>query len=219
VSVTPDAGVASFGEVQSRILNRYPHRADPLPQTLASAHRRARSQLRKHAVAAQLRVCVTLTYETEPSNPVGDVDEFIANASHHYPEKFHWAVVTVLSEDCVHRTHHHVLIPRNLEIDKIASSWGKGMVHIGFNPTDGDIRRMVNYVAQDFPKRPSSRPRYRRSRGSVCRPIRFGAPTLEEAERLASSFASSQGNTRSAINSPHGARGVIYWDVERERDL
>lgn len=215
VYIYPDAGVASFGQVRTAPPTQYPRRSIPLPQTLASAHRRARSKLRKHAVAAQLRVCVTLTYEEEPENPIRDVDDFIANASSFYSGKFHWAVVTVLSEDGEHRTHHHVLIPRNIDIHKIVSAWGKGIVHVGFNPSDGDIRRTVNYVAHDFPKVPCARPRYRRSHGSTSEPIRLRASSLDEARSLAEGFVPRESNEAVVIHRLYGARGVVYWDVPR----
>ncbi len=218
VHIYPDAGVASFGQVRSVPMPQYPRRSIPLPQTLASAHRRARSQLRKHAVAAQLRICVTLTYEVESENPVEDVDDFMANASRFYSGKFHWAVVTVLSEDGEHRTHHHVLLPRNLQIHKIVSSWGKGIVHVGFNPSDGDIRRMVNYVAHDFPRLPCARPRYRRSHGSTTEPIRLRATSLEEARFLAEGFVPRESDDAVVFDGLYGARGVVYWDVLRAND-
>lgn len=216
VHVTPDAGVASFGFSHRHEPHRFPRRDEPLPQTIAAANRRARSQLRKHAVAASLQLCLTLTYATEPEDPRADADEFLEYASKFYEGKFHWAVVTVLKEETGHRTHHHLLLPPNLSIHKIASGWGRGIVHIGINPSQQDIRKMVNYVAQDFPPVRPSGQRVRRSRGSFRPSVKFRVGSLEEARGLALSIAGASSGSMGSLNTHSSGRGVIYWDVPSE---
>lgn len=216
VHVTLDAGVASFGISHQHELNRYPRREEPLPQTIEAANRRARSQLRKHAVAARLQLCLTLTYAIEPEDPRADADEFLEYASKFYEGKFHWAVVTVLKEETGHRTHHHLLLPANLNIHKIASGWEKGIVHIGINPSQKAIRKMVNYVAQDFPHVRPSGQRVRRSRGSHGPATRIQVGSLDEARRLAISIAGASSNSTSSVSTHSSGRGVIYWDVPTE---
>ena len=143
----PHTGVGSLGMLKQGGPNRYPRRAERLPQTSQASARASRKRLRDHAVHKQLGACLVLTYAELPSNPKRDVEKFIKEARAYYPNRMHYAVVTEgLDPSGGIRVHHNVLLPASPHLAVIAGNWIHGDVFIGINPTDSDIRRMVNYV-------------------------------------------------------------------------
>lgn len=219
VWVTPDAGVASLEPLRQRVIPRYPRRDDPLPQTVASAKRRARRLLNNHALKENLRVCVTLTYRAEPEDADADVDRFVEVASSWFPDKMHWAVVTVRSSEQEHRTHHHLLLPPSMDIHEIASSWPYGDVHVGFNPADDDVRRVVRYLASNFRKTAKGAKYFRRSKGSTVTTNRFDAGSRQEAELIVQSFVSRGYGGAYSWDPRCGGRLIVYWETRPTLDM
>lgn len=217
--VTPDAGVASLEPARERRIPRYPRRDVPLPQTIASAKRRARRLLTNHALKENLRVCITLTYREEPDDPDRDIDAFIADAANFFSGKMHWAVVTVRASEDEHRSHHHLLIPPTLQIHKVASSWPHGDIHVGFNPGDDDVRRVARYLATNFPKTTVGGRYFRRSRGGASQTLRFDAASREEAELIVQSFVERGFGNAYAWDPKCGDRLIVYWDAKPRFDL
>ena len=151
VHSNPNTGVGSVGELKQGGPNRYPRRAERLPQTSQASARASRKRLRDHAVHRQLGACLVLTYAELPSNPKRDVEKFIKEAKTYYPNQMHYAVVTEgLDPRGGIRVHHNVLFPASPHLAVIAGNWIHGDVFVGINPTDSDIRRMVNYVTKEF---------------------------------------------------------------------
>ena len=112
VHSNPNTGVGSVGELKQGGPNRYPRRAERLPQTSQASARASRKRLRDHAVHRQLGACLVLTYAELPSNPKRDVEKFIKEAKTYYPNQMHYAVVTEgLDPRGGIRVHHNVLFP------------------------------------------------------------------------------------------------------------
>ena len=214
VHSNPNTGVGSVGELKQGGPNRYPRRAERLPQTSQASARASRKRLRDHAVHKQLGACLVLTYAELPSNPKRDVEKFIKEAKTYYPNQMHYAVVTEgLDPRGGIRVHHNVLFPASPHLAVIAGNWIHGDVFVGINPTDSDIRRMVNYVTKEFVRSSGLGARFMKSKSKVPKPKKEIFNNKEDAE--AALLANIPENaTGISIYDPRCAdRKIIYWDV------
>jgi hypothetical protein len=214
VHSNPNTGVGSVGELKQGGPNRYPRRAERLPQTSQASARASRKRLRDHAVHRQLGACLVLTYAELPSNPKRDVEKFIKEAKTYYPNQMHYAVVTEgLDPRGGIRVHHNVLFPASPHLAVIAGNWIHGDVFVGINPTDSDIRRMVNYVTKEFVRSSGLGARFMKSKSKVPKPKKEIFNNKEDAE--AALLANIPENaTGISIYDPRCAdRKIIYWDV------
>jgi hypothetical protein len=213
VVVTPDARVASLEPKRSRPSPRSQRRRESLPQTSRSSARQSRSRLRRHAIANDLRICITLTYRDLSPDPEKDLTSFLRDARRHYEGGMQWASVTEGgSEADPARIHHHVFLPGHNDLHKIASEWSYGDVHVGINLDDQSLRRAVNYVAKRFVRSASTGVRYRRSRGRSLQVLHYEAESLDQALDVVAEHARADGGDLEIIDPRCGGRLVVYWD-------
>jgi len=207
-------GVASLGPLVERQPSRSPRRETRLPQTVGSAARASRKRLRDHAVLHQLGACVVLTYANVSPDPRKDVEKFIKKARSHYPSRMHYAVVTEGSvEPGGIRIHHNVLLPANRDLIAIAEHWPHGDVFIGINPTDSDIRKMVNYVTKAFARQSGLGARFIKSKSKIPKPVKQVFNNKSDAEAALMSRI-PDGATGVSVYEPRcGDRKIVYWDV------
>ena len=210
----PNTGVGSVGELKQGGPNRYPRRDERLPQTSQASARASRKRLRDHAVYRQLGACLVLTYSELPTNPKRDVEKFIKEARAYYPNQLHYAVVTEgIDPSGGIRVHHNVLLPASPHMAEIAGNWPHGGVFVGINPTDFDIRRMVNYVTKEFVRSSGLCARFIKSKSKVPKPKKELFDNKEDAE--AALLAKIPENaTGVSIYDPQCAdRRIFYWDT------
>ena len=210
----PHTGVGSLGELQEGSPNRYPRRAIRLPQTSEASARASRKRLRDHAVYRQLGACLVLTYAELPTCPKKDVKAFLKKAKKYYSSHLHYAVVTEgRGDETGIRIHHNVLLPASPNLFAVADIWTHGDVFIGINPTDSDIRRMVNYVSKEFVRSFGLNARFMKSKSKTPKSTRELFDTKEDAE--AALFAKIPTDaTGVSIYDPQCAdRKIIYWDT------
>ena len=213
VVVTPDARVASLEPTRHRPSPRSPQRDVPLPQTSASSARQSRSRLMRHVVGQSLRVCMTLTYRVVSRTPDADLTEFIKDAKAHYPGGMEWASVTEGgTESDNSRLHHHVFLPMNEDLHKVASEWVHGDIHVGININDQSLRRAVNYVAKRFVNSEKGGTRYRRSRARRLIRIRRRVVGLTAAVDAISAFVDTRDDSVRVMDPRCGNRRIVYWD-------
>ena len=214
VYANPYTGVASVGPLVERRPSRGPRRETRLPQTIQSAARASRKRLRDHAVFHQLGACLVLTYRQYPNDPNGDVERFVRKARPFYSGKLHYAVVT---EGAVEpggiRLHHNVLLPANPALTAIADNWPHGDVFIGINPTDHDIRRMVNYVSKTFARSKGVSARCKKSKSKIPKSSKQVFNNKAEAEASFLSKVPVNASGVSVYMPVSGNRQVVYWDV------
>ena len=210
----PHTGVASLGPHVERQPARGPHRETRLPQTIASAARASRKRLRDHAVLHQLGACLILTYAEVPADPRKDVERFIRKARSHYQDQLHYAVVTEgVVEPGGIRIHHNVLLPANPNLLKIADNWTHGDVFVGINPTDYDIRRMVNYVSKAFERESGFGARFIKSKSKIPKSSKQIFNNKNDAEAALISKI-PEGATGVSVYEPRCSnRKIAYWDV------
>lgn len=190
-------GVASLGVLRRSEPNRYPRRDVRLPATIKASTRASAKRIRDHAVIHQLGTCLTLTYAELPSDPQLDAKRFITKARTFYSQRLHYAVITEGGDiEGATRIHHNVLLPASPNMLKIAESWTHGNVFVGINPTDSDIRRMVNYVTKSFARSFGLGARYIKSRSKAPKPSKEIFNNIEDAKAA----------LRATI--PHNATGV-----------
>ena len=210
----PHTGVGSLGELQEGSPNRYPRRAIRLPQTSEASARASRKRLRDHAVYRQLGACLVLTYAELPTCSKKDVKAFLKKAKKYYSSHLHYAVVTEGGADETGiRIHHNVLLPASPNLFAIANIWTYGDVFIGINPTDSDIRRMVNYVSKEFDRSFGLNARFMKSKSKTPKSTRELFDSKDDAE--AALFAKiPKDATGVSIYDPQCAdRKIIYWDT------
>ena len=156
---------------------------------------------------------MTLTYRELPDDPSADVTAFIEDIRGFYPEPLHWVIVTEgVQEGSEHRPHHHVLIPLNPDLYKVACQWPHGDIHVGINPSDEGIRRAANYLSKEFERPTGDQPRFRASRGGRPKKKVVHASSLDEAINIANSQL-PDGVEEYTSNYP-GINGRItyYWE-------
>ena len=214
----PHTGVGSLGLLKQGGPNRYPRRTERLPQTSQASARASRKRLRDHAVHKQLGACLVLTYAELPSNPKRDVEKFIKEARTYYPNQMHYAVVTEgIDPSGGIRVHHNVLLPASPHLAVIAGNWIHGDVFIGINPTDSDIRRMVNYVTKEFTRSSGLGARFIKSKSKVPKPKKEIFNNKEDAE-AALLAKIPKGATGISIYDPRcGDRKICYWDTNPQQ--
>lgn len=214
VHSNPNTGVGSVGELKQGGPNRYPRRAERLPQTSQASARASRKRLRDHAVHKQLGACLVLTYAELPSNPKRDVEKFIKEAKTYYPNQMHYAVVTEgLDPRGGIRVHHNVLFPASPHLAVIAGNWIHGDVFVGINPTDSDIRRMVNYVTKEFVRSSGLGARFMKSKSKVPKPKKEIFNNKEDAEAALMANIPKDATGISIYDPRCADRKIIYWDV------
>ena len=214
----PDTGVASLGPLVERQLSRVPRRELRLRQTMESSARASRKRLRDHAVFHQLGACVVLTYAEYSADPKNDVRQFIRKARLHYPDRLHYAVVTEGSvEPGGIRLHHNVLLPASPNLTAIAESWTHGDVFIGINPTDRDIRRMVNYVSKEFVRTTGLGTRFIKSKSKIPKPSKQVFRNRDEAEAAIRAIIPKNASGVSVYNPRCGNRRIVYWNVNPDQ--
>ena len=214
VYCNPCTGVASLGRLNEHQPDRNPRRKIRLPQTIKAAARAARKRLRDHAVLHQLGACVVLTYAQVSPHPRKDVDQFIRKARAHYPDRLHYAAVTEGSLDSGGiRIHHNVLLPASPDLIAIVENWPHGDVFIGINPSDADIRRMVNYVTKAFARPSGIGARFIKSKSKTPEPVKQVFNNKSDAEAALMSKI-PDGATGVSVYEPRcGDRKIVYWDV------
>lgn len=211
----PHTGVGSLGVLKQGGPNRSPRRAERLPQTSQASARASRKRLRDHAVHKQLGACLVLTYAELPCNPKRDVEKFIKNAKFYYPNQMHYAVVTEgLDPSGGIRVHHNVLLPASPYLAVIAGNWTHGDVFIGINPTDSDIRRMVNYVTKEFVRSSGLCARFTKSKSKVPKPTKEIFSNKEDAEAALMRNIPKDATGVSIYNPQCGDRKIVYWDTK-----
>lgn len=210
----PHTGVGSLGVLKQGGPNRYPRRAERLPQTSQASARASRKRLRDHAVHRQLGACFVLTYSEIPTNPKRDVEKFIKEARSYYPNRMHYAVVTEgLDPSRGTRIHHNVLLPASPHLAAIADNWTHGGVFVGINPTDSDIRRMVNYVTKEFVRSSGLGARFTKSKSKVPKPIKEIFNNKEDAEAAIIENIPKYATGVSVYYPQCGDRKIYYWDT------
>ena len=210
----PYTGMGSLGYLKQGGPNRYPRREERLPQTSQASARASRKRLRDHAVYRQLGACLVLTYSELPTNPKRDVEKFIKEARAYYPNQLHYAVVTEgLDPSGGIRVHHNVLLPASPNLLVIACNWMHGDVFIGINPTDIDIRRMVNYVTKEFVRSSGLGARFTKSKSKVPKPKKAIFNFKEDAEAALMAEIPKDATGISIYDPRCGGRKIIYWDV------
>ena len=210
----PNTGMGSLGELRQGSPNRYPRRETRLPQTSQASARASRKRLRDHAVHRQLGACLVLTYAVLPSNHKRDVEKFIKQARAYYPSPLHYAVITEgTSPDGEIRIHHNVLLPASPHLGVIAGNWIHGDVFVGINPSDFDIRRMVNYVTKEFVRSSGLGARFTKSKSKVPKPKKEIFKNKEDAEAALMAEIPKDATGISIYDPRCGGRKIIYWDV------
>ena len=210
----PHTGVGSLGMLKQGGPNRYPRRAERLPQTSQASARASRKRLRDHAVHKQLGACLVLTYAELPSNLKRDVEKFIKQARAYYPNQMHYAVVTEgLDPSRGIRVHHNVLLPASPHLAVIAGNWTHGDVFVGINPTDSDIRRMVNYVTKEFIRSSGLGARFKKSKSKVPKPKKEIFNNKEDAEAALLANIPKNATGISVYDPCCGDRKIYYWDT------
>jgi hypothetical protein len=126
----------------------------------------------------------------------------------------HYAVVTEGSvEPGGIRIHHNVLLPANRDLIAIAEHWPHGDVFIGINPTDSDIRKMVNYVTKAFARPSGLGARFIKSKSKIPKPVKQVFNNKSDAEAALTSKI-PDGATGVSVYLPRcGDRKIVYWDV------
>ncbi len=206
--------MASLGAVKSGGPNRYPRREVRLPESILASARASRKRLRDHAVLHQLGACLILTYRELTTDPKKDVQAFIKKTKDYYPYRLHYAVTTEGSDVVGNtRIHHNVLLPASPQLAEIGSNWLHGDVFIGINPTDSDIRRMVNYVTKEFARYFGLGARYMKSKGKASKPIKEIFNNKEDAEAALMAKPPEDATGISIYDPRCGGRQIIYWDV------
>ena len=210
----PHTGVGSLGVLKQGVPNRYPRRAKRLSQTNQASARASRKRLRDHAVHKQLGACLVLTYSELPSNPKRDVEKFIKEARAYYPNQLHYAVVTEGLDPCGGiRVHHNVLLPASPHLEVIAGNWIHGGVFVGINPTDSDIRRMVNYVTKEFIRSSGLGARFIKSKSKVPKAKKEIFNNKEDAEAALMAKIPKDATGISIYDPRCAGRKIIYWDI------
>jgi len=185
---------------------------------MESSARASRKRLRDHAVFHQLGACVVLTYAEFSTDPKNDVRKFIRKARLHYPDRLHYAVVTEGSlEPGGIRLHHNVLLPANPNLVAIAENWTHGDVFIGINPTDSDIRRMVNYVSKEFVRTTGLGARFIKSKSKIPKPSKQVFNNKDDAEAALRARIPENATGVSAYNPRCGDRKIVYWNVNPDQ--
>jgi len=215
VVVTPDAGVGVLEPVRVRRSPRAPRRELPLAQTVQASIRNSRAALKRHAVSCQLSVCMTLTYREITDNARADLEDFLEKVRHFYPDGFQWASVSETGSDAAHRPHHHVMLPHNSQLLKIAEQWHWGAVHVGINTSDKGIRRTVNYLSRHFRSVDSGVRRFRRSKGIRARVFRHRAASLESAQAVIESYLPAANQEVEVWNPRCAGRRIVYWETKK----
>jgi hypothetical protein len=208
-TIAPERGVG-----KSKTSPRSERQESRLPQTVSSAGRQARARVRNHAVTNSLGACLTLTYRDLTVDPAKDLSKFIRDVRRFYPKPLHWVSVTEgWSEDSEHRLHHHVLLPLCNNMDKVASQWPYGDIHVGINLSDASIRCAANYTTKGFFREVGDQPRYRISRGGRTERQILHAGSLEHATEIALSYV-PVGVDLFTSNAPGiGGRITYYWET------
>ena len=210
----PHTGVGSLGVLKQGVPNRYPRRAKRLSQTNQASARASRKRLRDHAVHKQLGACLVLTYSELPTNPKRDVEKFIKEARAYYPNQLHYAVVTEGLDPCGGiRVHHNVLLPASPHLEVIAGNWIHGGVFVGINPTDSDIRRMVNYVTKEFIRSSGLGARFIKSKSKVPKAKKEIFNNKEDAEAALMAKIPKDATGISIYDPRCAGRKIIYWDI------
>jgi len=210
----PYTGVASLGPFRPGGPNRNPRRETRLAQTTQSSARASRKRLRDHAVYRQLSACFVLTYAVLPADPKKDLDAFLRKAKNCYPNRMHYAAVTEGGVNEVGiRIHHNVLLPASPNLFTIAECWTHGGVFIGFNTTDRDIRRAVNYVTKEFVRSYGLNARFKKSRSKTPRPIKEIFENKEDAEAALMTKILKDATGVSIYEPGCSGRKIIYRDV------
>jgi hypothetical protein len=142
------------------------------------------------------------------------VEKFIKEARAYYPNQMDYAVVTEgLDPSRGIRVHHNVLLPASPHLAVIAGNWIHGDVFIGINPTDSDIRRMVNYVTKEFVRSSGVGARFKKSKSKVPKPKKEIFNNKEDAEAALMANIPKDA-TGISIYDPHCAdRKIVYWDA------
>ena len=218
VYIYPDTGAGSLGPVRKSELTRYPRRKIRLPQSVLASARASRKRLRDHAVRHQLGACLMLTYAALPTDPKGDVERFVRKAKNYYPYRMHYAVTTEGKDpSCGIRIHHNVILPASPHLADIAGMWPHGDVFIGINPTDRDIRRMVNYISKEFVRSSGLEARFIKSKFKAPKPLKKVFDNKDDAVSALISHIPSDA-TGVYVYNPHCAERVIaYWDVNKHQ--
>ena len=163
---------------------------------------------------------MTLTYREVTDDPISEVTAFIDDVRDFYPPPLHWIIVTEgVQEGSDHRPHHHVLLPFNSNLHKVASQWPHGDIHVGINPNDESIRRVANYVSKEFERPTGDQPRFRASRGGRPKKKVIHASSLDEAINVANSQL-PEGIDAYTSNFP-GINGRItyYWERTPQEEM
>ena len=214
VYCNPCTGVASLGRLNEHQPNRNPRRKIRLPQTIKAAARASRKRLRDHAVLHQLGACVVLTYAQVSPHPRKDVKQFIRKARAHYPDRLHYAAVTEGSLDSGGiRIHHNVLLPASPDLIAIVENWPHGDVFIGINPSDADIRRMVNYVSKAFERHQGLRARFIKSKSQIPKPTKQVFNNKNDAEAVLMGKIPLEASGVSVYEPGCGNKKIVYWNV------
>ena len=211
-------GAGSLGPVPKGGLTRYPRRIIRLPQSVLASARASRKRLRDHAVIHQLGACLTLTYAALPTDPKGDVERFIRKAKNYYPYRMHYAATTEGKDpsDGI-RIHHNVILPASPNLAEIGGMWPHGDVFIGINPTDRDIRRMVNYISKEFVRSSGLGARFIKSKFKAPKPLKEVFNNKDEAVSALIARIPSYA-TGVYVYNPHCAERIIaYWDVNKHQ--
>jgi hypothetical protein len=155
-----------------------------------------------------------LTYAELPSNPKRDVEKFIKKAKFYYPNQVHYAVVTEgLDPSRGIRVHHNVLLPASPHLAVIAGNWIHGDVFVGINPTDSDIRRMVNYVTKEFVRSSGLGARFIKSKSKVPKPKKEIFNNKEDAKAALLANIPKNATGISVYDPRCGDRKIYYWDT------
>jgi hypothetical protein len=161
-----------------------------------------------------LGACVVLTYAEIPADPRKDVERFIREARSFYQNRLHYAVVTEGSvEPGGIRIHHNVLLPANPDLLRVAEIWTHGDIFIGINPSDYDIRRMVNYVSKAFTRQSGLGARFMKSKSKIPKPSKQVFNNKNDAE-AALIGKIPEGATGVSVFEPRCSnRKIVYWDA------
>ncbi len=214
VHSNPHTGAGSLGVLKQDGPHRHPRRVERLPQTNQTSARASRKRLRDHAVHMQLGACLVLTYSDLPMNPKRDVEKFVKRVRAYYPHRMHYAVVTEgLDPSGGIRVHHNVLLPASPHLAVIAGNWIHGDVFVGINPTDSDIRRMVNYLTKDFVRSSGLGARFIKSKSKVPKSKKEIFNSREDAEAALMAKIPKDATGISIYDPRCADRKIVYWDT------
>ena len=89
----------------------------------------------------------------------------------------------------------------------------QGVYIVGINPTDSDIRRMVNYVTKEFVRSSGLGARFIKSKSKVPKPKKEIFNNKEDAEAALLANIPKNATGISVYDPRCGDRKIYYWDT------